>query len=249
VAGRAYGGALSDLLVQSAVRVDTSSGYGSGVLVAGGQVLTCGHVLHPRKESVRVVLADGSQHAARVREVLTPPAPGQSGGPFPWPDLAWLSIDRIDHPVVQIDPDPPRYGPDGDLVWTYGHSRSLDSGQVRAQPGTYRVEGFSPEAGPAPTLAPEHPQAGEPLQARQRVRWQLAAGQAAPGMSGAPLLNQRTGRVLGLLTRSRHRDTDLGGWAVSLRDAVDLLPDLAELISAADAGNSTWRAARWEGSA
>ncbi len=115
-------------------------------------------------------------------------APGLSGGPFPWPDLAWLSIDHIDHPIAQIDPDPPRYGPDGDLVWAYGHSRSLDTGQVRAQPGAYRVEGFSPESGPAPTLALEHPEAGEPLQAGQRVRWQLAAGQAASGMSGAPLL-------------------------------------------------------------
>jgi hypothetical protein len=42
----------------------------------------------------------------------------------------------------------------------------------------------------------------------------FALGQVRPGMSGAPLLNQRTGKVCGLVKFTRDRTIDLGGGAI-----------------------------------
>jgi signal peptidase I len=43
----------------------------------------------------------------------------------------------------------------------------------------------------------------------------FALGQVRPGMSGSPLLNQRTGKVCGIVKFTRDRSSDLGGGAVS----------------------------------
>lgn len=44
----------------------------------------------------------------------------------------------------------------------------------------------------------------------------LKQGQSRPGLSGAPLLNLRTGGVCGIVKSSRDRDSDLGGRAVPI---------------------------------
>src|SRR4051794_24812401 len=46
------------------------------------------------------------------------------------------------------------------------------------------------------------------------MRWALGHGQVQRGMSGAPLLNLRTGGVCGIVNRTRGQQTDLGGYAV-----------------------------------
>jgi len=43
----------------------------------------------------------------------------------------------------------------------------------------------------------------------------FALGQVRPGMSGSPLLNQRTGKVCGIIKFTRDRSTDLGGGAIT----------------------------------
>ncbi|MBE9129375.1 MULTISPECIES: HEAT repeat domain-containing protein [unclassified Coleofasciculus] len=53
-------------------------------------------------------------------------------------------------------------------------------------------------------------------------------GQVRPGMSGAPLLNQRTGKVCGIVKFTRDRSFDLGGGAVPTRVILEQFPELVE---------------------
>ncbi|MDX2228821.1 MAG: HEAT repeat domain-containing protein [Leptolyngbyaceae cyanobacterium bins.349] len=55
------------------------------------------------------------------------------------------------------------------------------------------------------------------------------AGQVRPGMSGSPLLNQRTGMVCGIVKFTRDRSFDLGGGAIPTRIILEQFPKLREL--------------------
>ena len=57
----------------------------------------------------------------------------------------------------------------------------------------------------------------------------FALGQVRPGMSGAPLLNQRTGKVCGIVKFTRDRSFDLGGGAIPVRAILEQFPELVEL--------------------
>jgi hypothetical protein len=63
----------------------------------------------------------------------------------------------------------------------------------------------------------------------QQTLLKLKAGQARPGLSGAPLLNLRTGGVCGIVKSTRDRDSDLGGRAVPTSVILLLLSDLVAL--------------------
>jgi tetratricopeptide (TPR) repeat protein len=51
---------------------------------------------------------------------------------------------------------------------------------------------------------------------RAGVEAKFKAGQVEPGYSGGPLLNLRTGRVIGVVVASRNPFSDLGGWAIEI---------------------------------
>ncbi|OLP20095.1 hypothetical protein BST81_02335 [Leptolyngbya sp. 'hensonii'] len=57
----------------------------------------------------------------------------------------------------------------------------------------------------------------------------FALGQVRPGMSGAPLLNQRTGKVCGMVKFTRDRSFDLGGGAIPTQMILEQLPELRSL--------------------
>lgn len=54
-------------------------------------------------------------------------------------------------------------------------------------------------------------------------------GQVRPGMSGSPLLNQRTGKVCGIVKFTRDRTSDLGGGAISTHIILEQFPELRSL--------------------
>ena len=54
-------------------------------------------------------------------------------------------------------------------------------------------------------------------------------GQVRPGMSGSPLLNQRTGKVCGMVKFTRDRSIDLGGGAIPSRVILEQFPQLGQL--------------------
>jgi energy-coupling factor transporter ATP-binding protein EcfA2 len=56
----------------------------------------------------------------------------------------------------------------------------------------------------------------------------FASGQVRPGMSGSPLLNQRTGNVCGIVQFTRDRSFDLGGGAIRASVILAKFPELLE---------------------
>ena len=59
----------------------------------------------------------------------------------------------------------------------------------------------------------------------------FALGQVRPGMSGSPLLNQRTGKVCGIVKFTRDRSIDLGGGAIPAHVILDQFPETARVSS------------------
>jgi len=57
----------------------------------------------------------------------------------------------------------------------------------------------------------------------------FALGQVRPGMSGSPLLNQRTRKVCGIVKFTRDRSIDLGGGAISTHMILEQFPQLRGL--------------------
>lgn len=66
------------------------------------------------------------------------------------------------------------------------------------------------------------------------------AGQVRPGLSGSPLLNQRTDKVCGIVKFTRDRSFDLGGGAVPTREILSQFPELKELQQAFHRRDDRW---------
>ena len=65
-------------------------------------------------------------------------------------------------------------------------------------------------------------------------------GQVRPGMSGSPLLNQRTGQVCGMVKFTRDRSSDLGGGAIPTRVILEQFPQLRDLQREFHGQNPQW---------
>jgi hypothetical protein len=91
----------------------------------------------------------------------------------------------------------------GDRLYSFGYTDEYPNGDS----STFEHEGFT---GDNPPLI------------------KFKAGQVRPGLSGSPLLNQRTGKICGIVKRSRDRSTDLGGRAVPTKVIFSQFLELAE---------------------
>lgn len=69
----------------------------------------------------------------------------------------------------------------------------------------------------------------------------LKGGQIRPGMSGAPLVNQRTGRVCGMISRTRDRRSALGGRGIPATTLQSLVPTLEARRGVGSAVGYGWR--------
>lgn len=114
-------------------------------------------------------------------------------------DLALLQVsDPLpNHPCVYLDES----ALSGDDLYSFGFLKDYQNGG----PVRFRCEGFT---GDQPPL----------------IKFQ--AGQVQPGLSGAPLLNCRTGKVCGMVKETRDQRIDLGGGAVSAKVIFSELPEL-----------------------
>jgi len=130
-------------------------------------------------------------------------------------DIAMLSVDVTDHPCVYLETTVAINDP----LWCYGYPdefRDLGSGDSVS----FQYEG------------PTHLQGAFLLK--------MKGGQARPGLSGAPLLNRRTGAVCGIVKSTRNRSNDLGGRAVPISEVLPTLGIIASLQSDYHARDSTW---------
>jgi hypothetical protein len=89
----------------------------------------------------------------------------------------------------------------GDALYSYGYPDDFAEGA----PATFETEG---------------------LTADHLIKFK--AGQVRPGLSGAPLLNQRTGKVCGVVKFTRDRSVDLGGGAIPTQTVLSEFPELSQ---------------------
>ena len=117
-------------------------------------------------------------------------------------DLALLECEPISQeehpPCVLLDPDfEPRHP-----LYIYGYPDDFPDGAGV----TVQCEGNAGENG------------------IRLIKFQ--AGQIRPGHSGSPVLNEKTGKVCGVVSETRGRSTCLGGIAISILEAMQNLPEL-----------------------
>jgi hypothetical protein len=200
---------LEDLLRACTVRITGGPTSGAGFFVAPGKVLTCAHVIGD-SAAVKVYWERDGQRPREAR-VYGPAAVLADGGrPIPalegaYPDIAVLEVGGVrGHPCVRIDPELPS---DGDNFQVFGYPR--EGGAVRLTPArlTYRgIHGIAP------------------------ARYlDLAADTIKPGMSGAPVLNLRTGGVCGVVVASKNLNHSDGALAVPWSEVA---ADMGELLTA-----------------
>ncbi len=91
----------------------------------------------------------------------------------------------------------------GDELYSYGYTDDYSNGE----PATFECEGSSVD----PPLI------------------KFKSGQVRPGMSGAPLMNLRTGKICGLVRFSRDRSLDMGGRAIPTTVIFSQFQELIEL--------------------
>ena len=68
----------------------------------------------------------------------------------------------------------------------------------------------------------------------------LSRGHVQPGMSGAPVLNRRTGGVCGVLRLTRDARQDLGGYAIPIEEVASRMPTLARQNLAYHQASREW---------
>jgi len=132
-------------------------------------------------------------------------------------DLALLQVDLKEHPCVLFSQE---YTP-FDHLYSYGYPDNRPSGD----PATFTLEG---KAG------------------NQEVQLKFKAGQVRPGLSGAPILNVRTGCVCGVVERTRDRASDLGGRAISATTVFQVFPELEALQRLFHRKDQRWANCLWE---
>ncbi|MGH3797093.1 MAG: S1 family peptidase [Pseudonocardiaceae bacterium] len=175
---------------------DGAASLGSGVLVAPGWVLTCAHVVEGL-DVVRVLpdrgaAAHGGEMPpwvrAQVRARSDAPRASSQSAFWPFPDLALLELDGwTGHVCAPLTTDEPvRAGEPH--AWGFGRrEEGVDTPGTAASFGYVGVDGDG--------------------------YLQLKAGDAPPGLSGAPLVCPQRRAVVGLMSVSRRTEDARGGWA------------------------------------
>lgn len=189
---------LIELLHRCTVRLSVSGGHGTGFFVAPGTILSCAHVVKPAQEEKKPVMAYWN---GQTYTAGIQHYLGETHAELQmlYPDLALLKVDKLsDHPCVYLHEEAHL----GDKFYSYGYIDDYKGGD----PATFVSEGWTDE----------------------RKLLKLKAGQAQAGMSGAPVLNLRTGGVCGVMKRSRGVDSDLGGRAVPVSRVFEEFPELRE---------------------
>jgi Trypsin-like peptidase domain len=215
---------LEELLISCTVRItcvhDGGVVSGTGFFVAPGTILTCAHVVAiPHPDGSRHV-ETGSTIAANWQGRILPAIVAQAfpnawSTPAPYPDIALLTVNELDHPCVLLASDQAV----DDQLYAYGYSVDYPDGESI----TPKIEG------PA--------QSGGTGEDHRLIKFK--DGQFRRGLSGSPLLNRRTGAVCGMAKRTR--GNDFGGYAVSSAAVLSLAPYLREAQHVFHARDGRWR--------
>jgi tetratricopeptide (TPR) repeat protein len=189
---------LEDLLHQCTVRLNISGCMGWGT----GFFVTPGLIL----TCAHVVKKASTEHPIQVRwknDEKWAQAFIERSLPDPY-DLALLKVLQLgagNPPCVSFDTTMIQ---SRDPLYLFGYP---DDDFPNGCPATFDCEGLT---GDEPSLI------------------KIASGQVRPGMSGSPLLNQRTGYVCGIVKFTRDRSSNLGGGAIHSGTILAQFPELFE---------------------
>lgn len=187
-------------------RTEDNALLGTGFFVAPGWILTAAHVVYGYERLAIEPHPEVSGPISATVAACSPPPVGRVLWPFP--DLAVLRLDAdIGHPSALLsaaDPD------DAQDCYASGHAQ-LDPGEAspQASPTSFRFEGRQDDG-----------------------FLKLKAGQAAPGLSGAPLVCSYRRAVVGVISATRDRSSDLGAWASPIAALFDDLPAVSPELAA-----------------
>ena len=200
---------LEDLLRACTVRVTGGPAPGAGFFIAPGRVLTCVHVIGDGIGLVVRWERDG-QPALEARVSGRVAVLADRGRPIPaldcdYPDIAVVEVYGLDgHPCVRIDPEWP------------------------SQEDSFQVFGY-PEEGGAVQLTPARLSYRGTHGTLPTAYLDLASDTIKPGMSGAAVLNLRSGAVCGVVVASKHPAHPDGALAIPW-SAIDA--DLVQVLAA-----------------
>lgn len=189
---------------------------GTGFFVAPGHVITCAHVVEPDDDSRAssfTIQGDFGTAEAAPEELR----------PNGLADLALFRIDEKNHPVVLLS----GAAEVGDPVWTQGFVSQQN--EIRLEPAAGEIEGER--------------RAKLETGGLEYTLIKFRGAQIIPGMSGAPLLNRRTGGVCGVVAKTLNENMGAGGLAVPFRIILACYPALRELQGEYHRSNSQWRMA------
>ncbi len=155
---------LIELLRRCTVRLSVPGGHGTGFFVAPGTILSCAHVVKPAQEAGKPVTAYWNGQSYTA-SIQRYLAETHPELHMLYPDLAVLKVDKLsDHPCVFLHEEAHL----GDKFYSYGYTEEYKGGDS----ATFESEEWTGEG---------------------NLLLKLKAGQAQAGLSGAPVLNLRTG--------------------------------------------------------
>lgn len=174
-----------------AVQLRCGNVNGSGFFVAPRLALTCAHVVGGAGDGLTVTW-NGRRYDARVLFASRPGASGEASL-WPYPDLAAVEVDIPEvHPCVSLADDfETTTGRIDRPLLCVGYT-AVYSRQPRLSAVTFVTGGFQEVDG------------GELLR--------LKDDEISEGLSGAPLLDRRTGMVCGVVKTTRENDVRSGAW-------------------------------------
>jgi len=214
---------LENLLRECTVQVIGERTTGAGFFIAPGKVMTCVHVIGD-SPGLRVRWERDGQDAVEFQVIGAPVRLATRGKAIAaleveYPDIAVLDVVGTDgHPCVRMDAEWPE---DGDSFQVYGYPK--EGGTIRLTPARLGYRG-------------KH--GNEPL-----AYLDLASDTVKPGMSGAAVLNRRTGGVCGVVVASKNAAQPDGALAVPWQAIAAELSDLLTANWAFHTQDARWRAA------
>lgn len=201
---------LTELLKQCTVRIETGAKRGTGFFVAPNTVLTCAHVVSAAGTSVSIRTHDGRGPFSANVKRRITNEATQVPSDVSWPDLALLTTDIEDHESVLLLGDVEVHDP----LYSFGYTDQYPNGDP--------ITAESEDVSSAPLFL------------------KFKEGQVRPGLSGAPILNLRTGGVCGIVKRSRQTESDLGGRGILTSTILENFPELVLEQAKVHRVRTTW---------